>query len=150
MGFAETMRSIVSNLPSERQTMLFSATQTRYSSFSVHRSDVLIIHWNRSIRELALVSLKKPVYVSVHEKADSSTPSNLTQVHLDILEMSNSITDVHRRVTSFVKYHRRSVLSGHSSKIISNRRSSSSSKAANRYRSDSLIFSIDRKHLLSR
>ena len=30
MGFAETMRSIVSNLPHERQTMLFSATQTRF------------------------------------------------------------------------------------------------------------------------
>ncbi|CAF5214693.1 unnamed protein product, partial [Rotaria magnacalcarata] len=28
MGFAETMKSIVSNLPKERQTMLFSATQT--------------------------------------------------------------------------------------------------------------------------
>ncbi|CAF5116210.1 unnamed protein product, partial [Rotaria magnacalcarata] len=29
MGFAETMKSIVSNLPKERQTMLFSATQTK-------------------------------------------------------------------------------------------------------------------------
>lgn len=29
MGFAETMRSIVSNLPEKRQTLLFSATQTR-------------------------------------------------------------------------------------------------------------------------
>jgi len=29
MGFAETMRSIVSNLPSQRQTLLFSATQTK-------------------------------------------------------------------------------------------------------------------------
>lgn len=29
MGFSETMRSIVANLPSQRQTMLFSATQTK-------------------------------------------------------------------------------------------------------------------------
>lgn len=29
MGFAETMRSIVSNLPAQRQTLLFSATQTK-------------------------------------------------------------------------------------------------------------------------
>jgi ATP-dependent RNA helicase DDX10/DBP4 len=29
MGFAETMRSIVSNLPRQRQTLLFSATQTK-------------------------------------------------------------------------------------------------------------------------
>ncbi|CAF4941255.1 unnamed protein product, partial [Rotaria magnacalcarata] len=55
MGFAETMKSIVSNLPKERQTMLFSATQTK------------------SIRELALVSLEKPVYISVHEKSNTST-----------------------------------------------------------------------------
>ena len=32
MGFAETIRSIVSNLPNERQTLLFSATQTRFVS----------------------------------------------------------------------------------------------------------------------
>ncbi|CAF3667749.1 unnamed protein product [Rotaria sordida] len=62
MGFAETMRSIISNLPNQRQTLLFSATQTK------------------SIRELALVSLEKPVYISVHEKANTSTPTNLTQV----------------------------------------------------------------------
>lgn len=42
----------------------------------------------RSIRELALVSLQKPVYVSVHEKANTSTPTNLTQVNLTILKYS--------------------------------------------------------------
>ena len=56
----------------------------------------------RSIRELALVSLKKPIYVSVHEKANSSTPSNLTQVRrFPIVEkkISNSqnfISEFHR------------------------------------------------------
>ena len=29
MGFAQTMNGIIENLPSERQTLLFSATQTR-------------------------------------------------------------------------------------------------------------------------
>ena len=30
MGFAQAMNAIVENLPSERQTLLFSATQTKY------------------------------------------------------------------------------------------------------------------------
>lgn len=29
MGFAETLNAIVANLPKERQTLLFSATQTK-------------------------------------------------------------------------------------------------------------------------
>lgn len=97
--------------------------------------EMLIIGCARSIRELALVSLKKPVYVSVHEKSDSSTPSNLTQVSFSILKRSYPSTDMHCRVTSFVKSRKRLVSSGHSSKIISSRKLSSSFKAANRYRS---------------
>ena len=30
MGFASTLNAIIENLPEERQTMLYSATQTRY------------------------------------------------------------------------------------------------------------------------
>ena len=30
MGFASTLNAIIENLPSERQTLLFSATQTRF------------------------------------------------------------------------------------------------------------------------
>lgn len=30
MGFEKTMNSIIENLPLERQTLLFSATQTKY------------------------------------------------------------------------------------------------------------------------
>ncbi|CAF1003170.1 unnamed protein product [Adineta steineri] len=85
MGFAETMRSIVSNLPHQRQTMLFSATQTR------------------SIRELALVSLEKPVYVSVHEKSDTSTPTNLTQSYI-VCEVPQKIS----LIWSFIKNHLKS------------------------------------------
>ena len=34
MGFAQTMNAIVENLPTERQTLLFSATQTKYKHTS--------------------------------------------------------------------------------------------------------------------
>ena len=61
LGFADTMNSIVANLPTTRQTMLFSATQTK------------------SVKDLARLSLKNPTYVSVHEHSATSTPKNLVQ-----------------------------------------------------------------------
>lgn len=51
MGFSETMNAIVENLPKKRQTLLFSATQTK------------------SVKDLARLSLKDPEYVWVHENA---------------------------------------------------------------------------------
>lgn len=47
MGFAKTLDAILANLPKERQTLLFSATQTK------------------SIKALARLSLKNPEYVAV-------------------------------------------------------------------------------------
>lgn len=64
MGFAETMNSIVANLPTSRQTLLFSATQTK------------------SIKDLARLSLKNPTYVSVDENAEIATPKNLVQTYV--------------------------------------------------------------------
>ncbi|KAI8144112.1 P-loop containing nucleoside triphosphate hydrolase protein [Fennellomyces sp. T-0311] len=61
MGFQKTVNAIVENLPRHRQTMLFSATQTR------------------SVKDLARLSLQDPEYVAVHEKSEHSTPHNLTQ-----------------------------------------------------------------------
>ncbi|KAG9351896.1 hypothetical protein JZ751_023147, partial [Albula glossodonta] len=61
MGFADTMNAIVENLPKTRQTLLFSATQTK------------------SVKDLARLSLKDPEYVWVHEKAKFSTPATLEQ-----------------------------------------------------------------------
>ncbi|KAH3727055.1 hypothetical protein DPMN_052981, partial [Dreissena polymorpha] len=61
LGFAQTMNAIIENLPSERQTLLFSATQTR------------------SVKDLARLSLHDPVFVSVHENASQSTPVQLEQ-----------------------------------------------------------------------
>ena len=61
MGFQSTIDAIVEHLPKQRQTLLFSATQTK------------------KVSDLARLSLRDPEYVSVHETADSATPSTLQQ-----------------------------------------------------------------------
>ena len=61
MGFKETVDAIVDHLPKERQTLLFSATQTK------------------RVSDLARLSLKEPEFVSAHEGADSATPATLKQ-----------------------------------------------------------------------
>lgn len=64
MGFQSTVDAIVEHLPQERQTLLFSATQTK------------------RVSDLARLSLKNPEYVSVHEAASSATPSTLQQNYI--------------------------------------------------------------------
>ena len=64
MGFQSTVDAIVKHLPKERQTMLFSATQTK------------------KVSDLARLSLKHPEYVSVHEAANNPTPSTLQQNYI--------------------------------------------------------------------
>ncbi|XP_031841762.1 putative ATP-dependent RNA helicase DDX10 [Nomia melanderi] len=64
MGFEQTMNSIIENLPPKRQTLLFSATQTR------------------SVKDLARLSLKDPMYVSVHEHSTHTTPETLQQSYV--------------------------------------------------------------------
>ena len=59
MGFRGTVDGIIQHLPRQRQTLLFSATQTS------------------SVRDLARLSLKEPEYVAVHEGASESTPETL-------------------------------------------------------------------------
>lgn len=61
MGFSETVDALIEHLPRERQTLMFSATQTK------------------RVSDLARLSLKEPEFVSVHETADSATPSSLQQ-----------------------------------------------------------------------
>jgi ATP-dependent RNA helicase DDX10/DBP4 len=61
MGFQGTVDAIVEHLPRERQTLLFSATQTK------------------KVSDLARLSLREPEFVSAHEGADSATPSTLQQ-----------------------------------------------------------------------
>ncbi|KAM9384160.1 putative ATP-dependent RNA helicase DDX10 [Pholidichthys leucotaenia] len=82
MGFADTLNAIVENLPQSRQTLLFSATQTR------------------SVKDLARLSLKDPAYVWVHEKAKFSTPATLEQSYV--------VCDLHQKVNmlySFIRSH---------------------------------------------
>ncbi|OJD27945.1 ATP-dependent RNA helicase DBP4 [Blastomyces percursus] len=64
MGFQSTVDAIIDHLPKERQTMLFSATQTR------------------KVSDLARLSLRDPEYISVHETATSATPAKLQQNYI--------------------------------------------------------------------
>ncbi|KAF4637725.1 hypothetical protein G7Y89_g341 [Cudoniella acicularis] len=64
MGFQSAVDAIVEHLPKQRQTMLFSATQTK------------------KVSDLARLSLQDPEYVSVHESATSATPSTLQQFYV--------------------------------------------------------------------
>lgn len=64
MGFQGTVDAIVEHLPKDRQTLLFSATQTK------------------KVSDLARLSLSDPEYVSVHEAASSATPSTLQQHYI--------------------------------------------------------------------
>ncbi|XP_060229851.1 probable ATP-dependent RNA helicase DDX10 [Meriones unguiculatus] len=82
MGFADTMNAIIENLPKKRQTLLFSATQTK------------------SVKDLARLSLKDPEYVWVHEKAKYSTPATLEQNYI--------VCELHQKISvlfSFLRSH---------------------------------------------
>ncbi|XP_060792145.1 probable ATP-dependent RNA helicase DDX10 isoform X2 [Neoarius graeffei] len=82
MGFADTLNAIVENLPKTRQTLLFSATQTK------------------SVKDLARLSLKNPEYVWVHEQAKFSTPATLEQSYV--------VCELHEKVNmlfSFLRSH---------------------------------------------
>ncbi|QSZ28715.1 hypothetical protein DSL72_003217 [Monilinia vaccinii-corymbosi] len=61
MGFQKSVDAILEHLPRQRQTMLFSATQTK------------------KVSDLGRLSLKEPEYVAVHEAASSATPTTLQQ-----------------------------------------------------------------------
>ncbi|RUS21482.1 hypothetical protein BC937DRAFT_92598 [Endogone sp. FLAS-F59071] len=82
MGFEKTLNAIIDNLPRQRQTLLFSATQTK------------------SVRDLARLSLKEPEYVAVHEKSEFSTPQRLSQHYL-VCDLPQKL-DI---LFSFVKTH---------------------------------------------
>ncbi|RKL25639.1 ATP-dependent RNA helicase DBP4 [Fusarium oxysporum] len=64
MGFQSDVDALVEHLPKSRQTLMFSATQSK------------------KVSDLARLSLKDPEYVSVHEAAASATPTNLQQHYI--------------------------------------------------------------------
>ncbi|XP_012714505.1 probable ATP-dependent RNA helicase DDX10 [Fundulus heteroclitus] len=84
MGFADTLNAIVENLPMSRQTLLFSATQTK------------------SVKDLARLSLKDPEYVWVHEKARFSTPATLDQSYV-VCELHHKVNMLYSFIRSHVK-----------------------------------------------
>ncbi|GFH25696.1 RNA helicase [Haematococcus lacustris] len=82
LGFAEAVDAILQNLPQQRQTLLFSATQTK------------------SIKDLARLSLSDPEYVAVHAEAETATPLKLQQ--------ALAVVEAHHKVDtlwSFIKAH---------------------------------------------
>ena len=64
MGFQAAVDALVEHLPKTRQTLMFSATQSK------------------KVSDLARLSLKDPEYVSVHESASHATPTNLQQHYI--------------------------------------------------------------------
>ena len=83
MGFSATLDAILDNLPSnERQTLLFSATQTK------------------SVKDLARLSLIDPEYISVHKEAEAATPVKLDQAFAVI-----GLEDKMNVVWGFAKSH---------------------------------------------
>ncbi|KAJ3089974.1 ATP-dependent RNA helicase dbp4 [Quaeritorhiza haematococci] len=83
-GFERTLNAIVENLPRhpQRQTLLFSATQTK------------------SVRDLARLSLKDPEYVAVHEASVTATPQRLQQRYV-VCELPQKLDILY----SFIRTH---------------------------------------------
>ncbi|KAL8003406.1 putative ATP-dependent RNA helicase DEAD-box, LPPG:FO 2-phospho-L-lactate transferase CofD/UPF0052 [Plasmopara halstedii] len=84
LGFQKQLTAILEHLPpaGERQTMLFSATQTK------------------SVKDLAALSLRQPEYVAVHEHSANATPKGLQQSYV--------VTPLERKLDvllSFIKSH---------------------------------------------
>lgn len=84
MGFQQSMGDIIRYLPPppQRQTLLFSATQTR------------------NIKELAKLSLRNPEYIAVHESAQTALPNKLVQ-HYTIISADQKINLLY----SYIKTH---------------------------------------------
>ncbi|SNX87119.1 probable HCA4 - can suppress the U14 snoRNA rRNA processing function [Melanopsichium pennsylvanicum] len=83
MGFSRTLNAIVENLPRGRQTMLFSATQTK------------------RVKDLARLSLQDPEYVAVRDpENEASTPKGLEQ-HYMLVELEKKLD----LLFSFIRTH---------------------------------------------
>ncbi|PRT53728.1 ATP-dependent RNA helicase DBP4 [Wickerhamiella sorbophila] len=81
MGFKRTLDAIIDNLPPSRQSLLFSATQTK------------------SVNDLARLSLVSPKYISVDEE-QASTPQSLEQ-YVTIVKLGDKLDTL----WSFLRSH---------------------------------------------
>ncbi|KAI3393053.1 hypothetical protein diail_4792 [Diaporthe ilicicola] len=84
MGFQHAVDALIEHLPKERQTLLFSATQSK------------------KISDLARLSLKDPEYVSVHEAAEAATPSTLQQNYI-VTPLSEKLDTLYSFIKSSLK-----------------------------------------------
>ena len=66
LGFAATLKAILENLPKKRQTLCFSATQTK------------------SVKDLARLSLRSPEYLAVHAESASATHAETHAARRDV------------------------------------------------------------------
>ncbi|MBE7181458.1 MAG: DEAD/DEAH box helicase, partial [Terriglobus roseus] len=78
MGFQRDVDAILDYLPAQRQTLLFSATQTK------------------RVSDLARLSLRDPEYVSVHEAATTATPKTLQQNYI--------VTPLHEKLDTLYSF----------------------------------------------
>ncbi|KFY68072.1 hypothetical protein V497_00012 [Pseudogymnoascus sp. VKM F-4516 (FW-969)] len=84
MGFQTSVDAILDHLPKDRQTMLFSATQTK------------------KVSDLARLSLKEPEYVAVHEAATSATPTTLQQ-HYIVVPLAEKLDTLYSFIRANLK-----------------------------------------------
>lgn len=85
MGFSQQLDNIISYLPISRQTLLFSATQTK------------------SVKDLARLSLNNPEYLAIHDKDTERTPKQLIQNYV-VCELDQKLNILY----SFIKSHLKS------------------------------------------
>ncbi|KAI9832194.1 MAG: ATP-dependent RNA helicase dbp4 [Phylliscum demangeonii] len=83
-GFQSVVDAILGHLPPDRQTLLFSATQTK------------------KVADLARLSLKEPEYIAVHEQAPTATPATLQQ-HYVITPLPDKVNTLFSFLRSNVK-----------------------------------------------
>lgn len=82
MGFEETINAIVEHFPTDRQTLLFSATQTN------------------SLKDIARLNLVEPIFIGEKSKSDDIIPELLQQNYV-VMELQDKIT----MLWSFIKNH---------------------------------------------
>ena len=84
MGFQSAVDALVEHLPKTRQTLMFSATQSK------------------KVSDLARLSLKDPEYDSVHEASASATPTNLQQ-HFIITPLAEKLDTLYGFIKANLK-----------------------------------------------
>ncbi|THV08033.1 DEAD-domain-containing protein [Dendrothele bispora CBS 962.96] len=87
MGFSRTLSALLQHLPKSRQTLLFSATQTR------------------SVNDLARLSLKDPVAIGVDAADDPSTSSTATPQNLEQHYLVCTLDQKLSILWSFIRAH---------------------------------------------